>query len=303
MTARFPDSPDYARLHTLIDHLNGLSYRERRLFLWHQLDPRLPRFLYKFRALDPSSARSIDHIRDLVVRSRLWLSSPKDFNDPFDMSAHVVVEGTIDEKRQRIDAILKRRGLAWNERRKQLSQMMSKTNAEFARIAQQQQRDYAERCGVVSFGGDPRSILMWSHYAANHEGVCFQFETARDPTCFTAVIRVNYSEDYPVVNWISENEFLEGLGATLERKHEDWRYEAETRIIIPDSAHDYLPFRPESLRAVIIGCRAAPTTVQQLQNIIEERTSRGLPPVILYRASKHPRKYELVVFREPVKSV
>lgn len=292
---KFPKSPE---LDSLMKHLNELDYRQRRQFLWHRIKPRLPRFLYKFRTLVPSDATSVDRMRDILVRSRFWLSSPLDFNDPFDTSAKLIAEGTVIEKRRRLGELLKRQGHTWNERSKLLPNLVSKSNVELAQLAQKTQRLYAERFGVYSFGGDPHSILMWSHYASNHNGFCLQFEVAKDLITFTRLVVVQYTDDYPIVNWMKEAEFLEGLGVTLERKHTGWKYERETRIIIPNAAHEHLSFHPEALRGIITGCRVPDVTIGCLRELIAERSSARLPVPVLYRAIQHESKYRLVIRKE-----
>jgi hypothetical protein len=140
-----------------------------------------PRFLYKFRTLELSDPISVDRIRDVIVRSRFWLSSPLDFNDPFDTSAEVVFDGSIEEKRRRVDEILKEHGLNWKERQKERIRILSKPDSDIEAFIAQMHRESTEELGVYSFGGDPLSILMWSHYASNHQGLCFQFDAAKDP--------------------------------------------------------------------------------------------------------------------------
>ncbi len=83
------ENPHDEQFQTLVDDLAQLPYRERRQILWHRQKPRLARFYYKFRALVPNDNKSVDHMRDIIVRSKFWLSSPLDFNDPFDMSANL----------------------------------------------------------------------------------------------------------------------------------------------------------------------------------------------------------------------
>jgi hypothetical protein len=69
-------------LHTLLAHLEGLGYRDRKKFLRDRVRPRLDPFLYKFRSLVPSDAKSVERMRDILVECRLRLSSPAEFNDP-----------------------------------------------------------------------------------------------------------------------------------------------------------------------------------------------------------------------------
>ena len=85
------------------------------------------------------------------------------------------------------------------------------------------------------------SVLMWSHYANKHEGVCLQFrglESLRTPP-----LRVIYSDNYPVVDLLEYEPFVDRQDETsrakqkemIERMHltkaKDWNYECEWRII------------------------------------------------------------------------
>ena len=85
---------------------------------------------------------------------------------------------------------------------------------ELEKLAQQKFREQSEHTGVCSFAGDPLNILMWSHYASNHRGVCLQFDVAKDPINLLLALPVEYSDEYPVVNWITAFE----IDKTLLRK-------------------------------------------------------------------------------------
>src|ERR1700729_1649096 len=64
------------------------------------------------------------------------------------------------------------------------------------RLIAQLRESFAEqrrKFGVCCFcAGDPRNVLMWSHYAGAHFGICLQFETARDPPTLMRALRVPY---------------------------------------------------------------------------------------------------------------
>ena len=228
-----PPNPGTPSLDELVRYLEGFGYRERRKFLRHQVSPQLARFLYKFRSLVTSDVTSVERMRDILVQCRLRLSSPAEFNDPFDMSGKLVVDGNAIEIRETLAEIMKTLGIRWSDRKKQIARIMSRADREGAFLMGQETLEkLVYRAGVCSFGGNPRSILMWSHYAANHEGLCLQFELARDPTTFPHALPVEYSNDYPVVNWVTG---MENIMTVLLRKHTDWNYEREQRIIIPES--------------------------------------------------------------------
>jgi hypothetical protein len=66
----------------------------------------------------------------------------------------------------------------------------------------------------------PRSVLMWSHCAENHHGVCLQFECMKDFPTLGHAMRVDYREDLSVVNWIVG--FYRDVKHILLAKHPCW---------------------------------------------------------------------------------
>lgn len=110
------------------------------------------------------------------------------------------------------------------------------------------------RLGVVSLTETPRNLLMWSHYANNHTGLCIGYRSdfldehksrkhALLPTEFTP-IKVNYDDS----RYDEHTEALahsdvveirkEILKRTLLKKSNDWIYEKEHRSIIPLEYND-----------------------------------------------------------------
>ena len=230
-----------------------------------------------------------------MVRSKLWLSSPKNFNDPFDMAVKFVFDATVEEKRGRIRNVLKNEGKKFHEIEQLLPELMRKTNGEnlIERL-----RNTVSETGVCSFAGDPRNILMWSHYASNHEGLCLVFEIAGDPETFLDALPVEYSVEYPVVNWIKD--FDEGgpLHIVL-RKHKGWEYEKERRIVKFKKANTRLSFLPQALRSIMIGCRVKDNTVQKLKTLLTERAAVHMPPITIYQSSQHESRYGLKISKSP----
>jgi len=94
--------------------------------------------------------------------------------------------------------------------------------------------------GVCSFAGSPTSIVMWSHYAKHHTGLCFRFDIARDRMLFIKAVRVGYSNDYPTVNCLRAT--APQMEPALLRKHAGWCYESERRIVLPGLANTDLSF-------------------------------------------------------------
>jgi hypothetical protein len=294
---RVGETSPKSRRDAIFHALGEATYWERRRFLWHKVKPRYPRFLYKYRSIDPGDPESVKRLREIVIGSRLWLSSPFDFNDPFDMSGRVVAEGSPEKRIRRFKNLVGRQASkkSRNERRKIVAEMSALPNEEHVRRAKLAFEQNKVSTGVCSFAGDPNSILMWSHYGHHHEGVCLQFEIARDPTTFLQALDVEYIRKYPELNWLDDT--AEQIGEILLRKFDGWKYEEEHRIIVPLGAHKPLPFANESLTAIIFGCRATDTVKTKVRGLLLERVGRGMSRPALYDATRHPSEYALVIRR------
>jgi len=101
----------------------SLTYRARHRYLGRQ---KYPHFLYKYCVLDPTNDESVSHFRDFMIESHFWLSSPFDFNDPFDTSLKVTLEGAPAEIAARLKAIAKRHS-SGKERQRITSKLLSET--------------------------------------------------------------------------------------------------------------------------------------------------------------------------------
>jgi DNA-binding phage protein len=280
----------------VIHHIHSLPYDKRRLQIARTAHPQQTRFLYKYKTFDPDDDRSIERLHDIIVQSRLWLSSPVDFNDPFDMTAHVVATSTKLARRKRMMSLAKERGIGRQERKFLLRDLRKKPVGEFETELRNAYQQSLATFGVFSFAGDPRSILMWSHYAGDHTGVCLQLERAQDFLTLSSALPVEYSSNYPEVNWVTD--FHESLGKVILRKHRGWAYEQEQRLMRPNNAHKYLQFGPDALVGVILGCRATAQHRGTIESLLNERAGLGMPSVRLYIALQHESEYRLVVVRE-----
>ena len=108
------------------------------------------------------------------------------------------------------------------------------------------------------------NILMWSHYADNHRGICLEFSVADNPLFRTAK-EVVYRKEYP--HWVP-CDINDKPGLVMElilTKSCDWRYEEEYRLVSVEKSalsnflqlHGDLFRLPHgALKSVIMGCEA-----------------------------------------------
>lgn len=109
-----------------------------------------------------------------------------------------------------------------------------------------------DMAGLICFSADWRNPVQWAHYAYNHTGLCFGFDTPRQ-----YLRKVKYVRDRVQHNGRLTEGDVEKL---LLTKYEDWRYEKEYRVFVPLKTPDgadnlfYTDFHNNlKLKTVIIG--------------------------------------------------
>jgi hypothetical protein len=142
--------------------------------------------------------------------------------------------------------------------------------------------DEMDKSGILCLCEEAKDILMWSHYADSHKGICLQFEVLADSP-FGLATSVIYADTYPPLNISMDlHEVAIGLFRT---KSCHWRYEREWRIF--SNAAGFKSFPKECLSGVILGCQISPANEFLIKEWLSERSS----PATLYRAVKSKDKF------------
>jgi hypothetical protein len=128
-----------------------------------------------------------------------------------------------------------------------------------------------ERRRIYCLTPDSMSILMWSHYGANHTGICLEFHIASN-VLFSKAQGVDYPTEYPEI--LTEELYTrETVDKVLLTKARCWEYEGEFRLLgSPDLPEDnplrlhdgYLKLPPLALMSVIVGCKGDYHAVQAI---------------------------------------
>jgi hypothetical protein len=159
-------------------------------------------------------------------------------------------------------------------------------------------KDYInERFGILSLAESADNILMWSHYTDSHSGFVLEFDTANsffdqgtfDYDPIRRLRKVKYQVGrpgrtlYDQKYWFrSRKTAFEDImeytaGLFLQTKSIDWAYEREWRLIVPFTKDDRIigdvhlfPLPPQSIRAVILGCRISNNLRQRILEILRD---------------------------------
>lgn len=144
--------------------------------------------------------------------------------------------------------------------------------------------------GILCLSEVRDSLLMWGHYAENHQGFVVGFDAEssffakrRSPTDeFGFLRRVDYSPHRPEVTLTDTSS-----NVWFQTKSEQWAYEKEWRIVRvlaeADKRVDRPPypiclfgFDPDSVREIIVGMRASPSLEAEIRAVASQFSNVSL---------------------------
>lgn len=225
----------------------------------------LPENLYKFLPLKPDFSEEIqvngakrfkngfDALEDILVKNKIYYSRPKYFNDPFEFDGVILKISQYDQDRKSA-------------------------------------YDLLHRLGYISFSKHNDRILMWSHYADAHRGVCLRFKCVDDPFYSEngagRVVDVNYGDDIIEKNILRDSN---SAFSKMSRKARCWSYENEFRTFkVPssvkaDDASGSHNFNSKLVDAVYFGLKTGKEEIQKVKAIVESAKHK----IELYQAAKN----------------
>lgn len=229
----------------------------------------------------------------IIINSELWFGKPINQNDPYEGEfkfEHIgdkISDENLDLMQKLIEPEFK---INFNEQFRfdtsDISQLLlSFQESEKLRIK--------KRFGICSFTKTYKEILLWSHYADSHKGLCFVFDKDILDKSFSNEIpivkgsKVYYDEKVLTVKIHQSNNplmFIPGYNI-LQYKLEDFSDEKEYRyikyfdssVLNPDqevkNRYRGVKFAPKALRCIILGESMTLDNINTIQNLIKNSCS------------------------------
>lgn len=215
--------------------------------------------LYKYTA-------SIQTALDMVEKEEVWFSTMSNFNDPFEGIYDIVDDISHEAIIFLAIKTLSENNYSWSGISRHIADNIMKDDFRGLRIKEevktsitasvQEMIEATKKSGVFSLAEDPKNILMWSHYANEHKGVCVELERnidedlGNDKRCRP----VKYLKKYPQP---SIEDILKGEHVLTEKvaytKSVDWAYEKEWRV--RRDKGDCLHPLPGPVKSIILGAK------------------------------------------------
>lgn len=241
--------------------------------LWNEVAPGKVIKFFSATYLDNGENYSLDNIRN----KKIWLSSPRYFNDPLDcvvnLDYYKIGEETSRDvlsnlfNASQVEIIMKS-NLAKQIVFEEAEKLYSGLRAEHSKITN------VIYAACFSEYENLESLTMWAHYANNHTGFCaeYDFESV-NRSVELGCVPVFYTDEYSYkVTTDSVNESVENLLKLVFTKALEWQSEKEWRIVETNynlNCKGYNINFPLPKR-IYIGCRASDKLKTDLLKLCEE---------------------------------
>lgn len=231
---------------------------------------RTPTLLYKYREFSENTDK-------IILTSELYFASHNSFNDPFDSNLEFREINSYTDEEFEEYCEKKQKNEQKDEYLKKLKEDLNRAKSEV---------------GILCMSQNYQNILMWSHYAKNHEGLCFGFDFRLFEDEKIKSYQVSYSgnEEYELIS------FFNPKGGEIKRmfttKSKFWSYEKEVRFLDLKGGKTIgvKKFIKECLKEIIFGCKADEINIKK---IIQLCQLNGFEHVVFKKAKLIPGKFAL----------
>lgn len=267
----------------------------------------------RFKSVDPKAIPHLyhwqrfnaDQVTTLLRDNVIWCSSPATFNDPWDckpyfnsdfvndpveIEKHVTSYADMTQRRMPdiSEELIAQRQKAFRDNPKFLAECVEKITHGLWPVI-------AERYRVFCLGPDSGNLLMWSHYAENHKGICLEFSTQN--AVMHCAQQVEYRQEFPVLALYSDSH--DDSLIPLLTKSDVWSYESEYRLVAQERSNrtphntlvtdnNYLKLPEGTLTSIIVGCQGP---LEEVRKLAEQLA----PSVRIKEALRMPNRYALTI--------
>lgn len=226
----------------------------------------------------------------LLVNSEIWFSALNKLNDPFEVQFEMEWMEELPSDEFLSD---------WYQTRSTFKHSVHKTKRLIETIRRNPSQFYKDlktdlkichfnKLKVASFSLIYNEVLMWSHYADEHKGICLIF----DKDLLNG--DNSYKESHLVVDFVKAKKVIYGLPEKLKVRFENevsklpikylnssifkklkcWKYEKEYRILYKDTFSTNLNginlnFNKKALRGIIFGEKCMNADVRLIHSILK----------------------------------
>lgn len=253
--------------------------------------------LYRYRAINKFSISEL-------TEALYYFASPFEFNDPFECkNVHKFSDLPDRETKLILKKYFKTALFGWSQQDKDgYLEYLTNGNEDIRRLNRLHDfeayiRSRLEGYGVYCLSKKPDDILMWSHYADSHKGMCLVFDANIISKHFNCQ-PVKYKNAYPSFKQcLDSRKHQLNLAPLILTKSKHWKYESEVRLIVePESINEegtkrLIKIPSNALVGVIFGCESSYHDKEIIREILKSKSRK----VEFYDARKSSIEFSLVI--------
>ncbi|EKD32216.1 MAG: hypothetical protein ACD_77C00146G0003 [uncultured bacterium] len=208
-------------------------------------------------------------LRNLTLK----FSKPKEFNDPFEFHEKLIDDNLSEEH---FLQILSSAGITDPNTISAHREIFKRDYPDFVNRISDTHRRRKEATKLCCFSTDHDNILMWSHYAEKHKGICIGFSKEIIQSILpedSTINGANYCKNITPLNISVYKD--EAINNWVLTKYQGWEYENEVRIIIGGGMNNIIPASlikiPEnSISEIYLGCIIDPKEKKNIRKLIKK---------------------------------
>ena len=196
-------------------------------------------------------------IDEILINNTLQFSNPKVFNDPFDCNEKLL---RIECSQELLTKTLAEstKGLSRQQRRE------IKRKYENPKETQEAIKKEKNKYKLACFSESNNEILMWSHYADKHLGICIGFNFPHKYDEKFILCPVKYLNELKPID--GSTDVFRVILYWLTTKSIRWEYEHEIRAITKCKTTDnyeLIKFEPKFIKEIIFGCNVTDKNISE----------------------------------------
>ena len=235
---------------------------------------KIPRYLYKY--------TSVDNCLHMINDGTLYFADYHQFNDPFECKALIDTKNTKEEWYK----YLLQNGVNAHKAAIMAKQIVcAPRKAE--KIVNECVQENHDSTGFLCLTAKRDNLLMWAHYAKQHEGCCVKLDILNDVDVFCRIKAVVYNNNYIHYNYLQNNG---GALDTICHKSREWEYEEEYRVMSFNHI-GVKPMLPGTLKEIYLGCRMIVDDKNKILDAVASTTKQ--PNVEVFQAMTDEQSYKL----------
>lgn len=235
---------------------------------------RIPQYLYKY--------TSVDNCLKAINDGTLYFADYHTFNDPFECMA--IIDSNNTEK-EWFDFLIQNHTDRLTARAVAHDIVSDPQRAE--KLIKDSVCTFQNSTGFLCLSNKKDNLLLWAHYAKQHEGCCIKIDLLNDIDLFYRIQHVTYDNKYLAYNYLRHQA---GAFESICHKSKDWAYEEGYRIM----DFHYIGAKvinPGTIKEIYLGCRIKDDDKKDILNAVA--ITKKQAGITVYQTAPDTQSYQL----------